>query len=56
MPCSELGRVDELSERAYELWENAGSPEGQEQKYWDLAEQEMRTTASQSNVRVKVSG
>lgn len=32
-----------IEERAYALWEAAGRPEGREQEYWLLAEQEILT-------------
>jgi hypothetical protein len=32
----------EIKKRAYELWEEAGKPEGREDEFWQLAEQELR--------------
>ena len=35
-------RIDEaLAARAYELWEEAGKPEGRDEEFWHLAEQEL---------------
>ena len=30
-----------VRERAYELWEKAGRPEGSEQLYWQLAQEQL---------------
>ena len=35
-------RIDEsIAARAYELWEQAGKPEGRDEEFWRLAEQEL---------------
>lgn len=35
-------RIDEaVAARAYELWEKAGRPEGRDEEFWHLAEQEL---------------
>lgn len=34
--------VEETRRRAYELWENAGRPEGRELEFWLQAEREVR--------------
>ncbi|MBR0904156.1 DUF2934 domain-containing protein [Bradyrhizobium liaoningense] len=35
-------RIDEaVAARAYELWEKAGKPEGRDEDFWRLAEQEL---------------
>ncbi|MGY3134558.1 hypothetical protein ACVWZM_005240 [Bradyrhizobium sp. USDA 4501] len=35
-------RIDEaVAARAYELWEKAGKPEGRDEEFWHLAEQEL---------------
>jgi hypothetical protein len=35
-------RIDEsIAARAYELWEQAGTPEGRDEDFWRLAEQEL---------------
>ena len=35
-------RIDEaVAARAYELWEQAGKPDGREEDFWRLAEQEL---------------
>ncbi len=37
----ETSDIDRISQRAYALWESAGSPEGQAEQFWYKAEQEM---------------
>jgi hypothetical protein len=32
----------EIRERAHQLWERAGKPEGREDEFWHAAEQELR--------------
>lgn len=32
---------EEIRERAHQLWEQAGRPEGREQEFWHQAEQEL---------------
>ena len=32
----------EIEARAYQLWEKAGQPEGREDEFWHLAQQELR--------------
>ncbi|MCC8948237.1 DUF2934 domain-containing protein [Bradyrhizobium sp. Arg62] len=35
-------RLDEaVAARAYQLWEKAGKPEGRDEEFWRLAEQEL---------------
>ena len=34
-------RQQRIRERAYELWENAGKPEGQDDHFWHTAEVEI---------------
>ena len=35
-------RIDEtVAVRAYELWEKAGKPEGRDEEFWRLAEEEL---------------
>jgi hypothetical protein len=35
-------RIDEaVAARAYKLWEKAGKPEGRDEEFWHLAEQEL---------------
>ncbi len=31
----------EIAARAYKLWEEAGQPEGKDEEFWKLAEQEL---------------
>jgi hypothetical protein len=41
----------EIKDRAYEIWERNGRPEGKEQEFWRLAEQELRNEDKSSPVR-----
>jgi hypothetical protein len=41
----------EIKKRAYELWEEAGKPEGREDEFWQLAEQELRNEDKSSPTR-----
>jgi hypothetical protein len=41
----------EIKKRAYELWEEAGKPEGREDEFWQLAEQELRNEDKASPTR-----
>jgi hypothetical protein len=36
-----MSNYDEIAKRAYELWEKAGKPEGQETEQWLQAEREV---------------
>lgn len=36
----------QIRERAHQLWEAAGSPEGREQEFWYRAERELKGDAS----------
>lgn len=38
--------ADEISRRAYELWENEGRPEGSDLRHWLQAEQELSARKS----------
>jgi hypothetical protein len=40
------GREDQIRERAYRLWEEAGRPEGQHETHWNQASGEVGTTVS----------
>jgi len=42
---------DEIRIRAHQLWEEAGKPEGREEEFWNLAEQELRNADKSSAVR-----
>ncbi|WP_094193608.1 DUF2934 domain-containing protein [Bradyrhizobium viridifuturi] len=45
-------RVDEaVAARAYELWEKAGKPEGRDEEFWCLAEQELLNEDKSSPLR-----
>lgn len=41
----------EIEARAYQLWEQAGRPEGREAEFWRLAEQELRNEDKGSPTR-----
>jgi hypothetical protein len=41
----------EIDARAYQLWEQAGGPEGRESEFWHLAEQELRNKDKGSPTR-----
>lgn len=40
--------AEAISNRAYELWENEGRPEGSDQRHWFQAEQELRGTSERN--------
>lgn len=42
---------EEIRKRAHELWEQAGKPEGREDEFWRLAEQELRNEDKSSPLR-----
>lgn len=35
--------IEQIRQRAHELWEAAGRPEGREQEFWYQAERELKT-------------
>jgi hypothetical protein len=41
----------EIQNRAYEIWERNGRPEGREADFWREAEQELRKEHNSSSVR-----
>ena len=41
----------EIDARAYQLWEKAGRPEGREEEFWHLAQQELRNEDKSSPTR-----
>ncbi len=41
----------EIKKRAYELWERNGKPEGREDEFWQLAEQELLNEDKSSPMR-----
>ncbi|WP_084029342.1 DUF2934 domain-containing protein [Bradyrhizobium sp. LMTR 3] len=41
----------EIKNRAYEIWVRNGRPEGKEEEFWRLAEQELRNEDKSSPVR-----
>ena len=42
---------EQIIHRAYELWEQAGKPEGRDDEFYHLAEQELRNTDESSPLR-----
>jgi hypothetical protein len=42
---------DEIKKRAHQLWEQNGKPEGREDEFWRLAEQELRNEDKSSTLR-----
>ena len=41
----------EIKNRAYELWEKAGNPEGMDEEFYHLAQQELRNENKSSPLR-----
>jgi hypothetical protein len=41
----------EIENRAYDIWERSGRPEGREDEFWQLAEQELRNEDKSSPLR-----
>jgi hypothetical protein len=41
----------EIAARAYKLWEQNGQPEGREEEFWHLAEQELLNEDKSSPLR-----
>jgi hypothetical protein len=44
-------REEEIKRRAYELWEKAGQPEGRDEEFYRLAEQELRNADKSDPMR-----
>jgi hypothetical protein len=42
---------EEIKRRAYKLWEQAGSPEGKDEEFYRLAEQELRNEDKSNPLR-----
>jgi len=42
---------EEIKKRAHELWEQKGKPEGREDEFWELAEQQLRNEDKSSPSR-----
>ena len=42
---------EQIIHRAYELWEQAGKPEGRDDEFYHLAEQELRNADDSSPLR-----
>jgi hypothetical protein len=41
----------EIVRRAYHLWQQAGEPEGKDEEFYNLAEQELRNEAESCRLR-----
>lgn len=41
----------EIRERAHQLWERAGKPEGRDDEFWQAAEQELRNEDKSDTMR-----
>jgi Protein of unknown function (DUF2934) len=41
----------EIRERAHQIWERHGKPEGREEEFWQLAEQELRNEDKSNPLR-----
>jgi hypothetical protein len=50
-PAMENPTEKQIVRRAYELWEQAGKPEGRDQEFYHLAEQELRDADKSSPLR-----
>jgi hypothetical protein len=50
-PAMENPTEIKIVRRAYELWEQAGKPEGKDQEFYHLAEQELRDADKSSPLR-----
>jgi hypothetical protein len=42
---------DQIKQRAYEIWERHGKPEGKEDEFWQQAVQELRNEDKASPIR-----
>ena len=42
---------EQIIHRAYELWEQAGKPDGRDDEFYHLAEQELRNADKSSTLR-----
>jgi Protein of unknown function (DUF2934) len=50
-PAMENPTEIQIVRRAYELWEQAGKPEGRDEEFYHLAEQELRDADKSSPLR-----
>jgi hypothetical protein len=41
----------QIKERAHQIWERHGKPEGREEEFWQLAEQELRNEGKSNPLR-----
>jgi hypothetical protein len=44
-------RDEQILNRAYKIWEQHGKPEGREDEFWHLAQQELRNEDKSSPLR-----
>ncbi|TIS55073.1 DUF2934 domain-containing protein [Mesorhizobium sp.] len=44
-----MDRVERIRQRAYEIWEREGRPEGRAREHWDQAVQEIEAEASEDD-------
>jgi len=51
-PAMENSTEKQIVRRAYELWEQAGKPEGRDQEFYHMAEQELRDADKASPLRI----
>jgi hypothetical protein len=43
-----ISREDRIKQRAHEIWEREGRPEGRQQEHWDQAVQEIESEGSET--------
>jgi hypothetical protein len=43
---------EQIRIRAYELWEQAGKPEGREEEFWHLAERDLQEPPDHSDATI----
>jgi Protein of unknown function (DUF2934) len=44
---------DRVRERAYEMWEEEGKPEGEHSRHWNNAEDELRRDTTEANQKAR---
>lgn len=44
---------DVIKDRAYQLWQDAGSPDGRDQEFWFLAESELKAPKPKTAAKPK---
>lgn len=48
-----MEREEQIRERAFQLWDEAGRPEGQDLDYWLQAENQLQGEAPESNDKLR---